>query len=45
MKSSVKLWEVMGSDLTVVNAARVSFAKKMKEFKIGRDDKLIHYLA
>ena len=45
MKSSVKLLEVMGSDLTVVNAARVSFAKKMKEFKIGRDDKLIHYLA
>ena len=45
MKSSVKLLEVMGSDLTVVNAARVSFAKKMKEFKLGRDDKLIHYLA
>ena len=45
MKSSIELIEIMGSDLTVVNAARVSFAKKRAEFKIGRDDKLIRYLA
>jgi thymidylate synthase (FAD) len=45
MKSSIELIEVMGNDLTVVNAARVSFSKKMKKFKIGRDDKLIRYLA
>jgi len=45
MKSNVKLVDVMGSDLTVVNAARVSFAKRMSQFKPGRDDKLIRYLA
>ena len=30
MKSNVKLIDVMGSDLTIVNAARVSFAKNME---------------
>ena len=39
-----ELLEVMGSDLTVVNAARVSFAAESSEFS-GRDKKLIKYLA
>lgn len=34
----------MGNDLTVVNAARVSFNKESMEFT-GRDEKLISYLA
>lgn len=34
----------MGSDLSVVNAARVSFAKEAKEME-ERDEKLIRYLA
>ena len=34
----------MGSDLSVVNAARVSFAKR-KEVLDEKDDKLIKYLA
>ena len=35
----------MGSDLSVVNAARVSFGKKHTEFDSTRDTKLIYYLA
>ena len=35
----------MGSDLTVVNAARVSFATKHEEFKEKQDERLIRYLA
>ena len=35
----------MGSDLSVVNAARVSFGKKHEEFDENRDAKLIRYLA
>ena len=35
----------MGSDLSVVNAARVSFGKKHTEFDTVRDAKLIRYLA
>ena len=35
----------MGSDLSVVNAARVSFAKHHDEFDDERDSKLIRYLA
>lgn len=35
----------MGSDLTVVNTARVSFNKQTVRFRYGRDDKLIEYLA
>ncbi len=35
----------MGSDLSVVNAARVSFGKKHTEFDDKRDTKLINYLA
>ena len=40
----VDLIDHMGSDLTVVNAARVSFAKESKEFS-DKDEKLINYLA
>lgn len=35
----------MGSDVNVVNAARVSFAKEVKEIDPAKDAKLIHYLA
>ena len=42
--SEVFLIDHMGSDLTVVNAARVSFGKKKTEFTDG-DAKLIKYLA
>lgn len=41
---TVKLLDHMGSDLTVVNAARVSFNKRKEEFD-ERDEKLIHFLA
>ena len=40
----VELIDVMGSDLTVVNAARVSFNKNKEVFEEG-DEKLIRYLA
>lgn len=42
--SSVELLEVMGSDLTVVNAARVSFHKESSEVS-DKDEALIRYLA
>lgn len=35
----------MGSDINVVNAARVSFAKEVTEFDLEKDTKLINYLA
>ena len=35
-----KLIDVMGTDLTVVNAARVSFGKQKQKFECG-DKKLI----
>jgi thymidylate synthase (FAD) len=35
----------MGSDLTVVNAARVSFHREHKVFNEDKDEKLIRYLA
>jgi thymidylate synthase (FAD) len=41
---SVELLEVFGSDLTVVNAARVSLGKQVSEFG-DKDAKLIKYLA
>ncbi len=41
---NVELVDHMGTDLTVVNAARVSFNKQSGEFKTG-DEKLIRYLA
>jgi len=40
----VELLEVFGTDLTVVNAARVSFGKQSTEM-VDRDKKLIKYLA
>ncbi len=42
--AKVELLHVMGDDLMVVNAARVSFAKESTEFK-DADAKLIRYLA
>lgn len=35
----------LGGDINVVNAARVSFAKEVKEFDLEKDSKLINYLA
>lgn len=43
-KGFVELLEKFGDDLTVVNAARVSFAKESKEFT-EQDGKLVRYLA
>lgn len=40
----VEVLEVFGSDLTVVNTARVSFAKESHEFS-EQDGKLVRYLA
>ena len=39
------LTDKMGSDLTVVNAARVSFKNKHRTFEQDKDEKLIKYLA
>ena len=41
----VELVDHMGSDLSIVNAARVSFAKVHKKFDEKSDTKLINYLA
>jgi thymidylate synthase (FAD) len=41
---SIEVLEVFGSDLTVVNAARVSFAKEVSEMT-ERDGKLVQFLA
>jgi thymidylate synthase (FAD) len=41
---SVELIDVFGDDLTVVNAARVSFAKESPSMTVG-DEKLVKYLA
>jgi thymidylate synthase (FAD) len=41
----VNLIDVMGSDLSVVNAARVSFAKVHTEFNDDQDERLIRFLA
>lgn len=43
-KGFVEVLDIFGSDLTVVNAARVSFAKESHEFT-EQDGKLIRYLA
>ena len=40
----VKLVDKMGSDLSVVNAARASFAKESKDFST-QDARLLNYLA
>ena len=42
--SNVDLIECMGSDLTVANAARVSFNKHVEQFSAG-DERLIKFLA
>jgi thymidylate synthase (FAD) len=42
--NQIELLHVMGDDLMVVNAARVSFAKECTEFK-EQDTKLVNYLA
>lgn len=42
--SRVELLDVMGDDLRIVNAARVSFDKWKEEFD-GNDEKLLKYLA
>ena len=39
----VRLVDVMGSDLSVVNAARISFAKESKKFS-DKDERLMRYL-
>jgi thymidylate synthase ThyX len=44
MSISVEFLDCLGSDLTVVNAARVSFAMESEEFG-SRDKKLVRYLA
>lgn len=44
VKQNVELVDHMGSDLSVVNAARVSFAKVHGEF-MDKDVKLLNYLA
>ena len=41
---NVELIDSMGSDLTVCNAARVSFAKVSEQLD-DKDERLIHYLA
>ena len=41
----VELIDKMGSDLTVVNAARVSFANKHEELNVKTDTRLISFLA
>ncbi len=42
---SVELVDSMGSDLSIANTARVSFNKYKDEFEVGKDDRLINYLA
>ena len=44
MPIKVELIDVMGSDLSIVNSARVSFAKESKDMT-GADERLIKYLA
>ena len=41
----VTLVDKMGTDLSVVNAARVSYAKTKDSFDVVKDEKLIKYLA
>ena len=41
---NVELIDVAGGDLSIVNSARVSFAKESKKFT-GNDERLVRYLA
>jgi thymidylate synthase (FAD) len=43
--TKVELIDSMGSDLSVVNAARVSFANHQSELNLEKDTKLLNYLA
>ena len=43
-KGYVRLVDVMGSDLSIVNAARASFAKESTEMSVS-DARLLHFLA
>jgi thymidylate synthase (FAD) len=43
--TKVELIDSMGSDLSVVNAARVSFANHQSELNLEKDSKLLNYLA
>lgn len=45
VEMNVEYVDHMGSDINVVNAARVSFAKESQEFDPEKDEKLINYLA
>lgn len=45
VEMNVEYVDHMGSDVNVVNAARVSFAKEVQEFDPAKDEKLINYLA
>ena len=45
VEMKVEYVDHMGSDINVVNAARVSFAKETQEFDLEKDSKLINYLA
>ena len=42
---TIKLLDKMGSDDTVVNAARVSFAKEASQYSPDQNARLINYLA
>ncbi len=44
-KGFIKVYDdgVLGTDKTIVNAARVSFGKRVEKFE-GKDSKLLHYL-
>lgn len=43
--TKVELISSMGTDLNVVNAARVSFANRQSELNLEKDTKLLNYLA
>lgn len=43
-KGFIEVIDTLGSDLTIVNSARVSFGKRKEEFTDG-DQKLLNYLA
>lgn len=44
-KINIELLDSMGSDLSIANCARVSFNKWKTEFEVGKDDRLINFLA
>lgn len=44
-KTEVTYIDHMGSDASIVNAARVSFAKQAEQYTQEQNDKLITYLA